>query len=140
MNSKSNMGVLLIFVLFAASYGHGSEESSWGKKYFVRIVNNLDGNQELTFKCFSEDDIIGPRTIPPNEQFEFEFRETLFTFFQRSAWYSNYTCDFQAFNQKAVDAHCGGVHCIWTARQDGMYLFNIQTQEYVKKSDWSMRL
>ncbi|KAI5339481.1 hypothetical protein L3X38_018753 [Prunus dulcis] len=31
---------------------------------------------------------------------------------------------------------CGGAHCIWKAKEDGIYLFHIQTKEDKKMHDW----
>ena len=135
MTSKKPTWGIYYFVLFLALYGLGSE-AAIGKKYFVRILNNLDASQQLTFQCRSEDDVIGPRAVPPNGQFEFGFRESFYTSFECNAWYSNFKVDFVGFNEKLIDK-CGGVHCIWSARADGMYLYYIKKAEYVKEYDWT---
>lgn len=107
-----------------------------GKKYFVRIVNNLENNQVLNFECKSGDDTIGPRTLPPLGEFEFKFHLFIQTYFECATWYSNRAAEFIAFKQ-GIEG-CGGVHCIYSAQSVAVFRYNIATQQYAKAADWQI--
>nr|POE64653.1 hypothetical protein CFP56_64800 [Quercus suber]POE64654.1 hypothetical protein CFP56_64801 [Quercus suber]POE97982.1 hypothetical protein CFP56_51964 [Quercus suber] len=108
------------------------------RKHYVRIVNNLN-NKTLNYHCKSGDDDLGLKTLQFKEEWEFSFhlnvRDT--TLFYCYFSYENFHAAFVAFNgdpDHRLD--CGGDHCIWTAQEDGFYLYQIKHNENVKQHDW----
>ncbi|CAB4292526.1 unnamed protein product [Prunus armeniaca] len=135
--------VLYYFLLLASLAFKPSSCSSTlsiGKKYFVRIVNDLD-NKPLDFSCKSGDDQIN-RSLPnAGSNFEFGFRLGFTTQFNCDLRYSTYHAMIIAFrDDEALLNDCGGVHCIWSAREDGIYLYRIKHDDYKKWYDWEKQI
>lgn len=110
----------------------GSSSAWWinepGKKKFVRIVNNLNNGERLNFRCQSKNDDLGVRSLAVNEQFEFGFRVNFWgrTLFFCHLWFLDKQASFVAYKSNLdFQTECGGAHCIWTAREDGVYLLHI---------------
>nr|XP_011460994.1 PREDICTED: uncharacterized protein LOC105350517 [Fragaria vesca subsp. vesca] len=106
------------------------------KKFFVRIINEV-GLHKLDVTCKSKNDVL-VRTLPPGNHFEFGFRVNFpgSTLFHCDLRYLNHHAGFVAFKTD-LDflPHCSGVHCIWQARQDGIYLMD-SDQVYQKRLGW----
>ena len=105
----------------------------------VRIVNHLN-NKILTYHCKSGDDDLGVRTLKPNGEWEFSFRPTFYavTEFYCYFFYENFHTAFDVYKDDGkLNVQCGGVHCIWTAQDDGFYLYNLKKNQNVKMHDWT---
>ncbi|KAM1045289.1 hypothetical protein ACFX13_037067 [Malus domestica] len=131
---------LFYFSLFVAlAFGPSATSGLWpGRKRFVRIVNNLGNNQQLTYHCWSQDDDLGVRYLPPNQEWEWKFHLDF-----ESVW----DCDFSFSNYHAHKINvffpsdkfigrCGGAHCIWKAEDQGLSLFHIKGNFWEKVYDW----
>ncbi|KAK7850300.1 s-protein like protein 1 [Quercus suber] len=101
------------------------------EKNHVRIFNNLD-NSVLFYHCKSKDNDLGLRNLQ--------------TLFFCNFWYTNsskikFHAVFDVFST-AVEfiQDCGGYYCIWIAKEDGLYLYNVETKTAVKKHDWEIGL
>lgn len=130
----------LVFFLGLASVAHGDSWATPGKKYFIRIVNNLD-NKQLAFVRKSADDVISHSLPHRGDQFEFGFRLNFFgtTLYFCNLKYQNHHVVFDAWKlDKQLLRLCGGgVHCIWRAQEDGIYLFNTQWGSWIRKYVWN---
>ncbi|CAB4278131.1 unnamed protein product [Prunus armeniaca] len=128
--------VLLLASAFAPSTSYWIRRGL--TKDYVRIVNNLN-NQQLQYQCKSKDDDFGLRSLPPNGEYEWGFRVNLWgsTLYFCNFWYLDNHAVFDVFRD-TIDFlyECGGAHCIWKAKEDGIYLFHIQTKEDKKMHDW----
>ena len=113
------------------------------RKNYVRIINDL-GNIKLVFHCKSKDDDLGLRGVKPAAYWEFSFRQNVFasTLFFCNFWYTNFDkitfhAAFVVFKSDfEFVKECGGDYCMWIAKVDGLYKYNLQTKMAVKKYDW----
>ncbi|CAL9024060.1 unnamed protein product, partial [Prunus brigantina] len=104
---------------------------------YVRIVNNLN-NQQLQYQCNSKGDDFGLRSLPPKREYEWGFRVNFWdiTLYLCNFWYLDNHGVFAVFRDTTDFLYeCGGAHCIWKAKEDGIYLFHIQTKEDKKLHD-----
>ncbi|XP_068328157.1 S-protein homolog 1-like [Pyrus communis] len=107
-----------------------------GKKHFVRVVNDLEAKR-LDVHCYSADDVIDRTLSTKGEQLEFEFRSVVNTYWNCSMNSVVGHVGIEAYiSEDPLIDECGGVHCIWNAREDGIYLYRIKHSDYVKKYDW----
>lgn len=141
-SSKAIWQVYCVVLLLALTFG---SSSAWWpnqplKKNFVRIINNLNNGETLNFRCQSKDDDLDVRSLAVNEQFEFGFRVNFWgrTLYFCNLWYLDKHAVFDAFKPTMdFKAECGGSHhCIWTAKEDGVYLLNVSTNENIMKYVW----
>ena len=110
-------------------------------KHYVRIVNNLD-NSVLFYHCKSRDDDLGLRKLQPGENWQFSFH---INFFGTTLFF----CNFSYTNSSKIKFHavfdvfsteltqdCGGYNCIWIAKEDGLYLYNLEMKMALMEHDW----
>ncbi|KAK7851027.1 s-protein like protein 2 [Quercus suber] len=105
----------------------------------VRIVNHLN-KKPLTYHCKSANDDLGLRTLQPNRQWEFHFHPATFetTDFYCYFFHGKLRAAFDVYVEDSrLEANCDGDHCIWTAREDGFYLYNMGTRQNVKMHNWN---
>ena len=114
------------------------------EKNHVRIVNNLD-NSVLFYHFKSKDNDLGLRNLQSGENWEFSFHINFFetTLFFYNFWYTNSKIKFHATFDVFTTAHefiqgRSGSYCIWIAKEDGLYLYNLETKTAVKKHDWEI--
>ncbi|KAF3970179.1 hypothetical protein CMV_006094 [Castanea mollissima] len=129
-----------VFILLLA-FGQSTSSKSTNSifTHYVRIVNHLN-NKPLTYHCKSADDDLGLRTLQPNGEWEFSFDDSAFktTDFYCYFFNKNLHASFDVFVETgSFEANCGGNHCIWTAQEDGFYLYDMIFDENVKMHDWS---
>ncbi|PQM33884.1 uncharacterized protein Pyn_08939 [Prunus yedoensis var. nudiflora] len=86
-----------------------------------------------------KDDDFGLRSLPPNGEYEWGFRVNFWgsTLYFCNFWYLDNHGVFDV-SRDTIDFlyECGGAHCIWKAKEDGIYLFHIPTKEDKKLHDW----
>ncbi|KAI5348330.1 PREDICTED: S-homolog [Prunus dulcis] len=130
--------VLLLLVLGFIGQKSSCIDIFPGKKHFVRIVNQLE-KEQLDYHCRSADDDLGLRSLLPNGEWEFGFRnDFLKTHWDCDFWYANYSAHFRAFDlDDDFLEKCGGAHCIWAAREDGISLFSITENEWYIELGWT---
>ncbi|KAK7826411.1 s-protein like protein 1 [Quercus suber] len=109
--------VFLLLLAFGQSTSSKSTNSIF--THYVRIVNHLN-NKALTFHCKSANDDLGT------------------TDFYCYFFNKNLHASFDVYVETgSFDANCGGNHCIWTAQEDGFYLYDMIFNQNVKMHDWS---
>ncbi|CAL9248438.1 unnamed protein product [Arabidopsis halleri] len=110
--------LVFLFVFSLCMLGHVSGAG-------IRISNELKFKKLLWIRCYSKDDVIGPKTIPIGDQFENIFNLNIWgtTRFmctlKQGPNYRHYQ-NFTAFKLFGVKDQ-GGIWD-WRAREDGIYL------------------
>ncbi|KAM1235219.1 hypothetical protein ACFX2J_004715 [Malus domestica] len=104
--------LLLLVALAIGQYRTCSSGYIIGTMYIVRIVNNGD-DKPVDFTCKSEDDEISRNLTSTGTQFEFGFRLDLDPYFNCNIRYDSFHADIQ-----------------------GIYLYMIKFDDYVKKYEW----
>ena len=121
--------IYCVVLILALAFGLSNAWTWWdhepGKKKFVRIVNQLDNGHVLNFRCQSKNDDLGVHSLAVNQQYEFHFRINVWgtTLFFCHLWYLDRSVRFDAFKaDQEWFAECDGDHCIWNARESGIFL------------------
>lgn len=136
---KGYVGVILLYIL---GMGQACLGIKIGERYHVYIVNDL--NQDVLYvHCKSKDDDLGSHGLQVKDKFHFTFRVNV--------WGTTlFWCNFNWGNIN----HGGGYHifwykdelvykcgykekdCIWSARNDGIYLKNIPENQFQIFYEW----
>ncbi|KAG7567643.1 Plant self-incompatibility S1 [Arabidopsis thaliana x Arabidopsis arenosa] len=109
---------VFLFVFSLCMLGHVSGSG-------IRIANELKFKKLLWIRCYSKDDVFGPKTIPIGQHVEISFRINLWATtrfmctLRQGPNYRHYQ-KFTAFKLFGVTDH-GGLWD-WRAREDGIYL------------------
>lgn len=123
-----------LFFLGFASLAQGDID------YNLRIVNKLN-KTELIVDCSSPDEETG-RDLPAGGKFEFAIYEQEYAPYYCHLWKTvgstHSDTFFKAFSwSKEFLARCGGVHCVWQVREDGVYLYNSKSSNYTRMQVWN---
>ncbi|KAL9431247.1 hypothetical protein AB3S75_026432 [Citrus x aurantiifolia] len=99
------------------------------KTWHVHVVNNLSNNQTLFLHCKSKDDDLGEHKLTTGTESNWKFKEN---FFQTTLFWcylrkpDNFCNNFKVFwNEDFFQFRCRYKDCIWTAKDEGIYLKNI---------------
>ncbi|KAG2712058.1 hypothetical protein I3843_04G099900 [Carya illinoinensis] len=101
------------------------------RKIHVHVVNGLSGQQSLFLHCKSRDDDLGTHNLGVGDEYSWSFRvnflaTTLFWCYMRTS--NGLHAEFDVFWPSKGDwlsYRCNWKNCIWTAKDDGIYLRNI---------------
>ncbi|PRQ41573.1 putative plant self-incompatibility S1 [Rosa chinensis] len=129
--------VLLIALAFNSSNAWWINQL--GRKKFVRIVNNLNNGERLNFRCQSKNVDLGVHSLAVNEQFQFHFKVNFWgrTLFFCRLWYLDKHVEIVAFKSNLdFQENCGGDHCIWIGKEDGVYMFRNSKNENILTYLW----
>ncbi|XP_010451133.1 PREDICTED: pumilio homolog 15-like [Camelina sativa] len=103
---------IFLFVLTLCLFGHVSSAG-------IKIMNELKMNKTLLMKCYSKNDVLGPKKIPNGGSYTNYFKRNIFgrtrfmcTLLQGPKF--KLTQKFRAFKVKGLWE--------WRAREDGIYL------------------
>ena len=113
----------------------------WGQHYNVYIFNNLN-RDTLRLHCASKDDDLGNHVLPINGNFHFGFKMNFFasTLFWCGFNFSpvNHGGSYDVFwaGQKFIAACGPDRNCTWSARNDGLYLYDYTFPGYLKHYTW----
>lgn len=98
------------------------------EQWTVQVVNNMKSGQPLFLHCKSKDDDLGVHKLRAGQQFSWKFREnivqsTLFWCYMRS---NHGHIAGEVFWTNSIYAwlsyRCGNQTCVWSVRDDGLYL------------------
>ncbi|KAG7632812.1 Plant self-incompatibility S1 [Arabidopsis suecica] len=109
---------VFLFVFSIYIFGHVSGTG-------IRIVNELKSHKNLWMRCYSKNDVIGPKIIPVGYDYVNSFRANIWgtTRFmctlKQGPNYRHYQ-NFTAFKQ--YTAYDNGADWDWRVREDGIYL------------------
>lgn len=113
--------------------------NSFLPKYHVHIVNNLSDNI-LYVHCKSKDDDLGSHALPVNSEFQFSFRINLLgttLFWCNFNWGNGRGGSYKVFwYGTGLTRKCNYKNCIWSARDDALYLLNLFENKAEKYYDW----
>ncbi|OMP10648.1 Plant self-incompatibility S1 [Corchorus olitorius] len=134
MNS-SYVNLLILFLVLGPNQhveaeGFPSEFKTW----HVYVVNELSNNKSLFLHCKSKDDDLGIQNLSPGANFTWSFqrnmlRTTLFWCYMSKE--GNAHAALKVFWQDVLLFHkCLWKSCIWSAKDDGIYL-----KDFVKNYD-----
>ncbi|XP_002521147.2 S-protein homolog 74 [Ricinus communis] len=110
------------------------------RKFHVHVVNGLSRNKILQIHCKSADNDLGAHSLAKGREFSWSFRinfilTTLYWCHMAPDDHSH--VDLKVFwDSQYLFERCGGAQqCIWTAKDDGVYLRNIpkNTDEFQHK-------
>ncbi|KAK8555568.1 hypothetical protein V6N13_046096 [Hibiscus sabdariffa] len=147
MNLVPNVIKLLLFLTFYTTWSLVTAQSldpDWGPAinyYTVHVINGFTGtNETLEAHCKSKDDDLGVRHVAVHNEFNWSFHiAPIFprTKFYCHMWWSGGEKYLDVFwsSRKFLD-ECGGNHCHWMSRNDGIYFFNFNSKQYILKYNW----
>lgn len=85
---------------------------------------------------------LGLYHIPVNSNFNWTFHSSFLFVTQYNCLLTSpdlgWQIEIRAFadEPKFVDKSCGGRHCFWSARDEGIFLYNIKEKKYHFIGDW----
>ncbi|XP_056689964.1 S-protein homolog 1-like [Spinacia oleracea] len=139
--------LLILAITIIKSSNHGGNKpkmiaDAYGVfvKYHIAVINGLS-NETLNVHCKSDSQDKGLQILAVNTNFTW----SISTSFTSQAFFNcniikehGGKIEFLAFldNAKFIDDGCGGRHCFWKARDNGLYLWHIPDQIYVFKYGW----
>ncbi|MDV3200570.1 MAG: self-incompatibility S1 family protein [Pigeon pea little leaf phytoplasma] len=110
--------IIIIIIMVVKLFGHGLSRSLVPETH-VSIQNVLEGNDDLTAHCRSNDDDIGVKLVKYQDAFEFRFRANLFggtLFYCRFEW--NGACQwFNIYDEQRDLGKCE--RCNWHITKNG---------------------
>ena len=125
-----NMKVYCVALVLVLAFGMSSAARvPRVRKHYLKFINNLN-NKVLNVNCKNLNPYIdlNLHILLPSETYEFNYDIT------RSMQFScdlrhGFTSKVFTVSDKATKRACGGNHCIWTAKDDGVYLLNRKTNQ-----------
>ncbi|KAK8614882.1 hypothetical protein V6N13_068671 [Hibiscus sabdariffa] len=138
---SSFCGNMILFLVFATLMAANSSTSTssaltedrrnmFFSTFHVHVVNGLSSNKILFIHCKSADDDLGEHNLTAGNEFQWKFKTnffvtTLFWCFMASRS-DHVHAKFNVFEMdEALFYRCNWKHCIWIAKDDGIYLRNI---------------
>ncbi|GLT62135.1 hypothetical protein SLA2020_347940 [Shorea laevis] len=126
------MFFLLVLALAMISPSSQVIKGSPLQEWHVRIVNKMSRGHRLFIHCKSKDDDLGKHDIRVGAEFSWGFKTnywgtTLFWCYMRKDIYKAHA-SFNVFWSSYDDwlsYRCDSSDCIWTAKNDGIYLRNV---------------
>ncbi|KAM7252509.1 hypothetical protein ACFE04_024392 [Oxalis oulophora] len=117
-----------------------------GRRYHVKIVNNLTEPDQLDVTCHYRGKVHGPVLLEEQGQsfiFGFKINYIGRKTFKCDLWYPvshQYHVHFVAFKADGDFVYdvCGETWCIWTATYEGIYVTNTRTGEIIFKYNWQL--
>ncbi|TYJ23719.1 hypothetical protein E1A91_A08G212300v1 [Gossypium mustelinum] len=112
---------------------------TWFKTWHIHAVNGLSNDQTLLVHCKFKDDDLGVHNLIVGSEFISKFRSRIIkgTFFGCYMSFSNHQASFKVFWDNYVLYNmCDWGTCIWTAKDDRIYLKNIPKNQDVYCYDW----
>ncbi|KAK7393330.1 hypothetical protein VNO78_21883 [Psophocarpus tetragonolobus] len=126
MEKNVTISAILVLATFALAFASANIYPEF-IKWHVYIVNGLSNNQNLWVHCKSSDNDLGTQILSQGSNFTWSFRidfghSTLFWCHLKkenvceSARFDAFWFDDRLFEK------CGWKNCVWTARDDAIYL------------------
>ncbi|XVF61729.1 hypothetical protein PTKIN_Ptkin08bG0153800 [Pterospermum kingtungense] len=133
ISTKFRVFLLLAITLSQVNFGQAT------KRYSVYISNGLGNGDQLTVHCKSKDDDLGVHTLRAYEHWSWTFKVNI--------WKTTlYWCDINTIEHhgsfKVSAMHddildmCNSNECLWSARDDGLYLKDNSKDSWFLKYKW----
>lgn len=140
MKKKHFLACLLVFALAILFEPTNATEFH---KWQIHVLNELSNDQMLFVHCKSRDDNLGQHNVSVGNEFNWSFRvnfwnTTLFWCFLRKP--NAQSVSFEAFWIEKTSIwlfyRCYDSNCIWTAKDDGVYLRDNPARRDVLVHKW----
>ncbi|KAL6210888.1 hypothetical protein ACLB2K_016118 [Fragaria x ananassa] len=129
--SSFKLYVIMLVALAVLALAIPCSAETWGK-WHVHVVNGLSSGRTLFVHCKSKDDDLGIHNLAIGTETNWSFREnfigtTLFWCYLRTdrEEYASFDVFWEEHDHKWLQTRCNWKDCIWTARDDGIYIKNI---------------
>ncbi|XWS47086.1 hypothetical protein CRYUN_Cryun14cG0123200 [Craigia yunnanensis] len=144
MNSSNSLVLLLVLALaivihpyfVAPQQGLPPEFTRW----HVYVVNGLSNSKTLFLHCKSKDDDLGSQNLSSGTNFTWSFQQNLFRrtlFWCYMSKDDNAHAAFKVFWQDVLLFHkCSWKNCIWTAKDDGIYIKDLARNSDEFRGQW----
>ncbi|XVF81126.1 hypothetical protein PTKIN_Ptkin15bG0131400 [Pterospermum kingtungense] len=110
-------------------------------RWHVCVVNGLSNSQTLFLHCKSKDDDLGARNLFPGTNFTWSFQQNLLRttlFWCYMSKDDNSHAAFKVFWQDVLLFHkCSWKNCVWTAKDDGIYIRDFATNSDEFRGEWN---
>ncbi|EEF45214.1 conserved hypothetical protein [Ricinus communis] len=138
MRTSSSYVLLLLMALALAMT---QSCSGLFKRYHVHIVNNLEGGitNDLYLQCKSGDDDLGMQRVRAKDEFHFTFRKNLWgttLYWCNFGWGKSHGGSFKVWWGGKNFTSTTGRNCVWSARNDGLYLLNVRINQFTRYYLW----
>lgn len=107
----------------------------------VAVVNSLTTTETLFVHCKSKEDDLGEQTLLYEDRFFWNFGENMLhsTLFWCYLSKDDGHVNVNVFWDDVILFHrCGWKNCVWTAKIDGVYLWNSATGEDMLMEKWEI--
>ncbi|OAY40805.1 hypothetical protein MANES_09G050200v8 [Manihot esculenta] len=144
MRALTSYLVFLPSLILSVNYNYSCLGYCFTEGYLVHISNHLSDNRNLSLHCWSGDDNLGNHELSSSAEFEFHFCLNIWgttKFWCDFSWnHHQYGGIFKVFwvGRKLVQM-CNHKNCVWSARDDGIYLLDIVSGIFVKKYIWEAK-
>lgn len=136
---SSSLSLSLLFVLALCMSQPLITNSSVNRKFHVHVINGFM-NQTLETHCKSKDDDLGLQKISVIGEFQWHFRINYWgtTLYFCDMWWvgGHRHVDVFRVDDEFLDNNCGDSNCRWMGKEDGIYLFNSEHNEYRFQYNW----
>ncbi|TYH07347.1 hypothetical protein ES288_A08G226600v1 [Gossypium darwinii] len=109
------------------------------KTWRVHVVNYMSNRKTLLVHCKSKDDDLGIHNLSVGVEFSWKFRPRIFgeTLFWCYMAYDNLHATFEVFRDDPyIFAKCDYGDCDWIARDNGIFLKDISSNQDEIRYDW----
>ncbi|KAJ4899298.1 Plant self-incompatibility protein S1 family [Raphanus sativus] len=113
----------------------GPKISEWQ----VMVVNGLTTSETLFIHCKSKEDDLGEHNLRLGDRFSWNFGENMLhtTLFWCYLSKDDSHMNVKVFWDDVILFHrCGWKKCVWTAKTDGLYLWNFANGEDLLLENW----
>lgn len=141
MNLKHCKGLLFLVItllLIVIQTSHGAPLERWT----VEITNEMQG-LTLLLHCKSKDDDLGKQILKQGQNFSWKFRENLW---QNTLYWCYMTngqnhVSLEVFWPESASNpylayRCSDNVCYWSARNDGIYIYNVPEHKFDLHAKW----
>lgn len=129
----THRGLLVFLLALALAFGQSSSQEFL--RWDVHVVNGLSSGNTLFLHCKSEDNDLGMHNLLVGAEFSWHFMPnvwgtTLYWCYMRKE--KDVFAEFDVFLEQSNDLYnwfaqcCNYENCIWTAKDEGIYLRNIR--------------
>lgn len=132
--------ISLLFVTMIQSSCFAAPLDYWT----VQISNDMESRRDLRLRCQSKEEFLGQQNLKFGEEFSWRFQEnlsqtTLYWCYMENQ-YNNFVT-LRMFWPEAdyfLSKRCEGRVCIWSARDDGVYLKNASLNKFELEAPWNI--
>ncbi|XP_022931006.1 S-protein homolog 1-like [Cucurbita moschata] len=134
---RSCLALLLVLAFVMSESCFAYRFDAWR----IRVFNDMSHGETLKIHCKSKDDDLGRQTLKVGNNIKWEFRENVWltTLFWCNIYSPHGHAALEVFNSRdpVLYFRCHGFVCIWSIRDDGIYVRNSsQNNNYELIAKW----